>query len=69
VITTLFFIPFTWIYYVGIAFFCAMLIYQHLLVKPTDISKVNKAFQTTNGYASVVFALCFLLDALLRTNF
>jgi len=69
VITTLFFIPFTWIYYVGIAFFCAMLIYQHLLVKPNDISKVNKAFQTTNGYASVVFAICFLLDALLRTKF
>lgn len=69
VITTLFFIPFTWIYYIGIAFFCAMLVYQHLLVKPNDISKVNKAFQTTNGYASVVFALCFLLDALFRTNF
>ncbi|WP_432709116.1 UbiA-like polyprenyltransferase [Pedobacter sp.] len=69
VIATLFFIPFTWIYYVGIAFFCGMLVYQHILVKPHDISKVNRAFQTTNGYASVVFALCFLIDALLRTNF
>ena len=69
VITTLFFIPFTWIYYLGIAFFCGMLIYQHLLVKPHDISKVNRAFATTNGYASVVFALCFLLDALFRTHF
>jgi len=49
-------------YYVGIAFFCSMLIYQHLLVKPTDLSRVNFAFMTTNGIASVVFAVLFLLD-------
>jgi 4-hydroxybenzoate polyprenyltransferase len=52
-------------YYVGIAFFCAMLIYQHLLVKPNDLSKVNFAFMTTNGIASVVFAVLFLVDRLL----
>lgn len=69
VIIPVFYIPFSWIYYIGIAFFCAALIYQHLLVKPHDISKVNKAFATTNGYASVVFAICFLLDAYFRTNF
>jgi len=63
------FTSFSFVYYIGVAFFCAMLIYQHLLVKPNDISKVNKAFATTNGYASVIFALCFLIDALLRTNF
>ncbi len=51
-------------YYIGIAFFCAMLIYQHLLVKPTDLSRVNFAFMTTNGIASVVFAAFFLLDRL-----
>ncbi|RVT99888.1 4-hydroxybenzoate octaprenyltransferase [Mucilaginibacter limnophilus] len=50
------------LYYVGILFFCAMLIYQHLLVKPTDLSRVNFAFMTTNGIASVVFAVLFLLD-------
>jgi len=50
------------LYYVGIAFFCAMLIYQHLLVKPNDLSRVNFAFMTTNGIASVVFAVLFLLD-------
>jgi 4-hydroxybenzoate polyprenyltransferase len=52
------------LYYIGIAFFCAMLIYQHLLVKPTDLSRVNFAFMTTNGIASVVFAVLFLLDRL-----
>jgi 4-hydroxybenzoate polyprenyltransferase len=50
------------LYYIGIAFFCAMLIYQHLLVKPNDLSRVNIAFMTTNGIASVVFAAFFLMD-------
>lgn len=69
VILPLFFISFSYFYYAGVVFFCFMLIYQHLLVKPTDISKVNRAFATTNGIASVVFALCFLIDAFLRTKF
>jgi 4-hydroxybenzoate polyprenyltransferase len=51
-------------YCIGIAFFCAMLIYQHRLVKPNDLSRVNFAFMTTNGIASVVFAALFLLDRL-----
>lgn len=68
VILPIFFTPFSWIYYIGVAFFCLMLIYQHLLVKPNDISKVNRAFATTNGIASVVFAVCFLLDAFFRTH-
>ena len=63
------FATFSWVYYVGVVFFCFMLIYQHLLVKPSDISKVDRAFATTNGFASVIFALCFLIDTFLRTNF
>lgn len=51
-------------YYVGIAFFCSMLIYQHRLVKPDDLTRVNFAFFTTNGIASVVFAALFLIDRL-----
>lgn len=69
VILPIFFSEFSFVYYIGVAFFCFMLTYQHLLVKPSDISKVDRAFATTNGYASVVFALCFLLDAFLRTNY
>jgi 4-hydroxybenzoate polyprenyltransferase len=66
IVTPVFFIPhgFGWPYYIGIAFFCAMLIYQHRLVKPNDLSRVNFAFMTTNGIASVVFAAFFLLDRL-----
>jgi len=68
VIMPLFFATFSWVYYIGIVFFCAMLIYQHLLVKPNDISKVDRAFATTNGYASVVFAICFLVDTYMRNK-
>ena len=51
-----------WPYYIGIVFFCSMLVYQHRLVKPNDLSRVNFAFMTTNGIASVVFAVFFLID-------
>ena len=53
---------FNWPFWLGVLFFCALLIYQHLLVKPNDLSKVNMAFFTTNGIASVVFAVFVLLD-------
>jgi 4-hydroxybenzoate polyprenyltransferase len=55
-----------WPYYIGIVFFCSMLIYQHLLVKPNDLSRVNFAFMTTNGIASVIFAVFFMIDRLVR---
>jgi 4-hydroxybenzoate polyprenyltransferase len=64
VIMPIFFIHPGLLYYIGIVFFCSMLIYQHLLVKPNDLSRVNFAFMTTNGIASVVFAVFFLLDRL-----
>lgn len=48
------------LYFCGAVFFSGLLIYQHTLVKPDDLSKVNRAFFTTNGIASVVFA-CFVI--------
>ena len=42
-----------------------MLIYQDMLVKLNEMSRVNFAFGTTNGIASVVFAVLFLLDRLI----
>ena len=49
-------------YWIGVAFFIGLLIYQHSLVKVDDLSKLNFAFFTTNGIASVVFAVFFILD-------
>ena len=52
-------------YWIGVAIFCGLLIYQHTLVKPNDLHKVNMAFFTTNGIASVVFAIFVILDLFL----
>lgn len=57
---------FGWWYWIGIAVFAGMLIYQHSIVKPNDLSKVNIAFMTANGIASVVFAVFVLLDIFLH---
>jgi len=52
-------------YWTGCAFFTLLLIYQHTLIKADDLSKINLAFFTTNGIASVVFALFVMLDLML----
>jgi 4-hydroxybenzoate polyprenyltransferase len=49
-------------YWVGIFLFTGMLIYQHLIIKPNDISRVNLAFMTANGIASVAFAFFVIAD-------
>jgi 4-hydroxybenzoate polyprenyltransferase len=53
---------FGWIYWLGILIFGGCLIYQHSIVKPNDLRKVNIAFMTTNGIASVVFAVFVITD-------
>ncbi len=53
-------------FWIGVIIFSGLLIYQHTLVKPTDLSKVNIAFFTTNGIASVVFATFVLIDLFLK---
>lgn len=53
---------FGWIHWVAAAVFIGLLIYQHSLVSPTDLSRINLAFFTTNGIASVVFASLVILD-------
>ena len=67
VIAPIFFTVLSWPYYIGLIVFIGMLIYQHQLVKPNDLSKVNFAFMTTNGIASVAFAVCFLFDIYYRS--
>ena len=66
VLIPIFFFPFGIYYWIGLGIFAAMLIYQHSIVKPSDLSKVNIAFMTTNGIASVAFALFFLLDYFIK---
>ncbi len=53
------------LYWIGIAVFVGMLFYQHSIVKPNDLSKVNIAFMTANGIASVVFGVFVIADLLI----
>lgn len=53
-------------YFIGAALFIAMLIYQNTIVKPNDLSKVNIAFMTANGIASIVFAAFVITDIIVR---
>ena len=51
--------------WIAAGLFICLLVYQHLLVKPNDLSRVNLAFFTTNGIASVLFALLVISELLL----
>jgi 4-hydroxybenzoate polyprenyltransferase len=51
-----------WLCMIGLLIFISMLLYQHSLVKFNDLSRVNMAFFTTNGIASVVFGLFVIVD-------
>ncbi len=44
----------SWPYWAGLLIVTALLAYEHSLVKPYDLSKVNVAFFTVNGYISVI---------------
>jgi 4-hydroxybenzoate polyprenyltransferase len=57
-----------WLSMAGIAAVAALLVYEHTLVKPHDLSRVNAAFFTMNGYVSVLFFLFWAADILLRTR-
>jgi 4-hydroxybenzoate polyprenyltransferase len=48
----------------GVAAVVVVLFYEHSLVKPTDLSRVNAAFFTMNGYVSVLFFLFWAADVL-----
>ena len=58
---------FSWLYWVGVTIFSGLIVYQHTLVKPNDLSKVNMAFGTTNGIASLIFC-SFVITDLLSKN-
>lgn len=56
---------FGWIYWIGGGFFSGLLIYQHSIVSENDLRKVNLAFFSTNGFASVIFAIFVIADIFL----
>ena len=52
--------------YLGIAIVAGILVWEHRIVKPDDLSRVNVAFFTMNGYVSILLLLTFATDILSR---
>jgi 4-hydroxybenzoate polyprenyltransferase len=48
--------------YMGATVFITLLCYQHLIISPTNLSRINLSFFTLNGLASIIFALFFITN-------
>ena len=55
-----------WIAYIGIAIVAGILYWEHRLVTPHDLSRVNVAFFNLNGYISILLLLTFAGDILIK---
>ncbi|OIJ15855.1 4-hydroxybenzoate octaprenyltransferase [Anaerobacillus arseniciselenatis] len=63
---SLFFVtPLGWIYLIGVLISGGIMVYEHSLVKPNDLSKVNVAFFTMNGILSIVMLVFTIGDLML----
>jgi len=55
-----------WVAMAGLIAVACLLAYEHALVKPSDLSRVNAAFFTVNGYVSVLFFVTWATDILIH---
>ena len=55
-----------WMSYTGAGLVASLIGYEHSLVRPEDLSKVNQAFFTVNGYVSILLLVTVGLDRLLH---
>jgi 4-hydroxybenzoate polyprenyltransferase len=54
-----------WLYWLGVAVVAVLLVYEHSLVRPGDLRRLDAAFFTVNGVISVVFLAFVLADVAL----
>jgi 4-hydroxybenzoate polyprenyltransferase len=59
-------VGFGWPWWVGLAVTAVAFIYEHAIVKPTDLSRVNRAFFTANGFVGIALFVSALLDLVIR---
>lgn len=57
---------FHFLYFIGTFLFISLLVFQQSLVSENDLSKVNVAFMTANGIASIVFSIFAITDLILN---
>jgi 4-hydroxybenzoate polyprenyltransferase len=58
-----------WIGFIGVLLTGALLVYQHSLVKPGDLTRLNAAFFTTNAFVSVILFITIASDVLIHKTF
>jgi 4-hydroxybenzoate polyprenyltransferase len=54
------------VYWIGCAMVAAVLLWEHRIVTPNDLSRINRAFFDLNAYVSVGYFLATLIDVLIR---
>jgi 4-hydroxybenzoate polyprenyltransferase len=54
------------VYAIGVLIAAALLFYEHTLVRPDDLSKLNAAFFTMNGVISMAFLACVFIERLVN---
>jgi 4-hydroxybenzoate polyprenyltransferase len=54
-----------WIYLAGMAVIIAMLVWEHAILRPSDLSRLNVAFFNLNGYVSVIYFAATIADVLI----
>lgn len=59
-------VGFGWLWWIGLALTALAFGYQHVVVSPTDLSKVNRAFFTANGFVGIALFVFALLDLVIR---
>ena len=53
------------IYFIGVFVLTGFLVYEHTLIKENDLSQINKAFFTVNGFVSIIYMIFVILDTYL----
>ncbi len=59
---------FGWLWFTGVALTALVLVYEHAIVKPDDLSRVNRAFFTANGVIGILLFVFALADLVLLQN-
>ena len=57
-----------WLYGAGVVVAASLLLYEHSLVKPNDLRRLDAAFFTMNGVISIAFFVFVLAERLMRMN-
>ena len=55
-----------WLWWIGLALTAAALVYEHAIVTPDDLSRVNRAFFTANGFVGIALFVFALADLVVR---